>query len=267
MKGSSRLLKGQTGALGLVLLTALSAGGGGCVTRRETSSTPDTSAPTPVAVAAATPAPSPAPLTWDDAARSYERVGDYVCLYEKEERAVSHGEMQTIRLSFRKPFDVRMDWLNERGESDQTAVYRAGANDGKVLARRKGLAGGLMGTLRLDPNESLALEDSRHPVTEVGLGKLIERAQRDATDAHIASRFVGEEALDGRPAYEFEFASKDNEPVSGLPDARRALIWVDRELKLPVKLELYDAANALVERHRFKDVRVNVKLTDGTFSL
>jgi hypothetical protein len=266
MKGCSRLPKGQTGALSLVLLAALLAGGNGCVTRREAGSEPDTSAPPPGA-AAATPTPSPAPLTWEEVARGYERVRDYVCLYEKEERAISHGEMQTLRLSFRKPFDARMDWLNDRGEVDQTAVYRAGANNGKVLARQGGFVGGLMGKLRLDPNESLALADSRHPVTEAGLGKIIERAQRDASNPRIASRFVGEEALDGRPAYEFEFAAKDNEPVSGLTDARRALVWVDLELKLPVKLELYDAANALIERHRFKDVRVNQKLTDKTFTL
>lgn len=266
MKGCLRLLRGEPRALGFVLLTALLAAGNGCATQREIGDASHTVAPASRA-AAATPTPSPAPLTWDEVAHSYERVRDYVCLYEKEERAISHGELQTIRLSFRKPFDVRMDWLNDRGEVDQTAVYRAGANDGKLLARQKGLLGGLMGTLRLDPNESLALEDSRHPVTEVGLGKIIDRAQRDATDAQIASRFVGEEVLDGRPAYEFEFAAQGSEPVSGLPDARKALIWVDRELKLPVKLELYDAANALLERHRFKDVRVNVKLTDNTFTL
>ena len=260
------MLKVQTRALSLVLLSAFLLAGNGCATQREGGRAPDRSASAP-AIVAATATPAPAPLTWDEVARSYERVRDYVCLYEKEERAVSHGELQTIRLTFRKPFDVRMDWLNDGGEVDQTAVYRAGANDGKVLARRKGLAGGLMGTLRLDPNESLALEDSRHPVTEVGIGKIVERAQRDAADAQIASRFVGEEALDGRPAYEFEFEAQGGGPVSGLTEARRALIWVDRELKLPVKLELYDSANALVERHRFKDVRVNLNLSDKTFTL
>jgi hypothetical protein len=260
------LLKVQTRALSLVLLSAFLLAGNGCATQREGGRAPDRSASAP-AIVAATATPAPAPLTWDEVARSYERVRDYVCLYEKEERAISHGESQTIRLSFRQPFDVRMDWLNARGEVDQTAVYRAGANDGKVLARQKGFMGGLLGTLRLDPNESLALADSRHPVTEVGLGKIIEHAQRDASNPQITSHFVGEEALDGRPAYKFEFAAQNNEPVLGLPDARTALIWVDRELKLPVKLELYDAANALVERHRFKAVRVNVKLTDKTFTL
>ena len=207
------------------------------------------------------------PITWNNVTSSYDNVQDYVCLYEKEERAISGGEKQTIRLSFRKPLDVRLEWLNDRGKVDQMAVYRQGFNDGKVLARQSGLLGALAGRLRLDPNESLALSDSRHPITEVGLGKIIERAQKDTANSHIGSHLAGEETLDGRPAYKFEFTATGNEPVGGLEAARKALIWIDRELKLPVKLELYDTANTLLERHRFKQVRINQKLSDKTFAL
>ena len=207
------------------------------------------------------------PITWNDVKSNYEGVADYVCVYEKEERAISNGEKQTIRLSFRKPLDVRLEWLNDQGRVDQTAVYRQGFNDGKVLARQSGLLGALAGKLRLDPNESLALSDSRHPITEVGLGKIIERALMDAANPRISSSFAGEETLDRKPAYKFEFAATGNEAVGGLAAARESLIWIDRELKLPVKLELYDAANTLLERHRFKQVSVNQKLSDKTFSL
>src|SRR3977135_2492441 len=34
------------------------------------------------------------PITWNDVKTSYEGVADYVCLYEKEERAISDGEKQ-----------------------------------------------------------------------------------------------------------------------------------------------------------------------------
>lgn len=206
-------------------------------------------------------------MTWDEVAASYDRLSDYVCLYEKEERAISKGELQTIRLSFRKPFDVRLDWLDDNGRVDQTAVYRQGFNNGKVLARQNGLLGALAGKLQLDPNESLALADSHHPITEVGFGKLIERTQRDAKNPGITSRFVGDEVLDGRPAYKFEFTASEDQSVSGLAAARQAFLWIDRELKLPAKVELYDRGKVLLERHRFKDVKVNQKLSDKTFTL
>jgi hypothetical protein len=212
------------------------------------------------------PASESAPITWNDVTASYERVLDYVCLYEKEERAISDGEKQTIRLFFRKPLDVRLEWLNDRGNVDQTAVYRQGFNDGKVLGRQNGLLGALAGKLRLDPTEPLALSDSRHPITEVGLGKIIERAQQDAANPRIASHFDGEEPLNGRAAYKFEFNAKDD-AVGGLPTARKVLIWIDRELKLPVKVEMYDSGKTLLERHQFKQVRINQKPSDKTFTL
>jgi Protein of unknown function (DUF1571) len=207
------------------------------------------------------------PISWNEVASAYEHVADYVCLYEKIEKAISKGEEQKIRLSFRRPFEVRMDWLDTQGRVTQTAVYRQGFNDGKVLARVNGLLGSLAGTMRLDPNESLALSDSRHPITEVGIGKVIERAQHDATNPRIASRFAAEEVLDGGPAYKFEFIASGNEAVGGLSNARKASLWIDRELKLPIKLELYDDANVLLESHLFKGLRINQKLGDSVFTM
>jgi hypothetical protein len=139
-----------------------------------------------------------------------------------------------------------LEWLDARGNVDQTAVYRQGFNDGKVLARESGLLGVLTGTLRLDPNEALSLSDSRHPITEVGIGRIVDRARQDATNPRVASHFAGEETLDGRLAYKFELTASDNEAVRGLAASRKAFIWIDRELKIPIKLELYDAANTLL---------------------
>ena len=208
-----------------------------------------------------------APLTWNDVAASYERVRDYTCTYEKEERAIEHGERQVIGLFFRKPLDIRLEWHNQKGKVDQIAVYRQGFNDGKLLARRSGVVGGVVGTLKLDLHDSLALEDSRHPITEVGIGSLIERAAQDAHDGHVTIRPVVEDTLDGRPVDRFEFEAAPGAQLVGLPGARRGLVWVDLELKLPVKVEIRDGSGTVLERHRFKDLRLNVGLTDKTFSL
>lgn len=257
---------GKKLAYGLVIGGLVCAAGASCRSARLADSTADPSGQKRATTSSKSGSEA-SPVTWNEVNSAYERVLDYACLYEKEERVISDGEKQTIRLSFRKPLDVRLEWLDAHGKVDQTAVYRQGFNDGKVLGRQSGLLGGLAGTLRLDPNESLALSDSRHPITEVGLGKIIERALMDAANPRISSSFAGAEALDGRPSYKFEFTVTGNEAVGGLEAARQAIIWVDRELKLPVKLELYDAANTLLERHRFKQVSVNQKLSDKTFTL
>src|SRR5215831_17793989 len=78
-------------------------------------------------------------LAWDDVVAAYGQVRDYTTLYYKEERAISNGDLQRIRLSFRKPLDVKLEWLDEKGKVDQVAVYRQGMNDGKLLAKKSGM--------------------------------------------------------------------------------------------------------------------------------
>jgi outer membrane lipoprotein-sorting protein len=207
-----------------------------------------------------------APIAWNEVTTSYDRVKDYTCLYLKEERAISNGELQTIRLAFRKPLDVRLDWLNNKGKVDQTAVYRQGLNDGKLLARQSGLMGALAGTVKLKPDEPLALEDSRHPITEAGLGGIIENIRKETTDPQVSNAYVGEELIEGHPAWKFVFTTKTG-MLAGGQNAARSVVWIDKGLKLPVQVEIYDRANALLERHRFKELKLNVGLTDQTFKL
>lgn len=211
--------------------------------------------------------PLAAPISWSDVVSRYQGVRDYTATYEKRERAIDHGGPQTIRLSFRKPLDVRLDWLDDQGKVDQTAVYRQGMNDGKLVARRSGMLGGIVGTVRLDPRDKRALEDSRHPITEVGLGYIIDRVEKDLQDRRITSRAVVEEAVEGRPAYRFELVAPAAVPLFGIDGASRAMVWVDRVLKLPVKVELLDAADAMIERHQFNNLRLDVGLGAGVFTL
>jgi outer membrane lipoprotein-sorting protein len=218
-------------------------------------------------LALATAAASAEPITWSDVAASYAAVRDYTATYEKRERAIDRGEPQTIRLSFRKPLDVRLDWLDDKGRVDQTAVYRQGMNDGKLVARRSGMLGSMVGTVRLDPHDKRALEDSRHPITEVGLGYIIDRLARDLRDGRVTSRPVVEDTVDGRPAWRFQLDAPPGVPLFGIAGAARAIVWVDRALTLPVKVEILDAAGAMIERHHFKNLRVNVGLTDAVFTL
>jgi outer membrane lipoprotein-sorting protein len=220
----------------------------------------------PGPLAGALPATPGAPA-WDEVVESYGRVRDYTCLYTKQERAISNGELQTIRLAFRRPLDVRLEWLNDRGDVDQIAVYRDGANNGRLVAKRSGMLGSLVGTQQLDPRDPRALEDSRHPITEVGLGHIIGGIAKALRDGLLTRGPILEETLDGGGVYRSEFSAATATPILGVPAVRKAVIWVDRELRLPVKVELSDAAGSMIERHRFKDLRLNVGLADATFAL
>lgn len=211
-------------------------------------------------------APRAAAFSWDEVVEAYAHVHDYTCTYDKEERAIDNGDLQVIRLYFRKPLDVKLEWVTRSGKVDQIAVYRQGMNDGKLLARRTGGIASWLGTLKLDPSSRRALDDSRHPITEVGMGHIIETVAREKASGRASMGPAVDDALDGKPAYRFDVEGR-NDALVGVPGATRATIWIDRGLQLPLKIEIRDEMGALVERHRFLDVRINVGLTDQVFTL
>lgn len=214
-------------------------------------------------------AANPLPFAWSEISKRYENVKDYTAIYKKEEKAISKGEKQTIKLSFRKPFDIRLDWLNEKGKIDQTAIYQKGKNDDKVVAKQGGLFGSMTGIVKLDPNDSLALQDSRHPITEAGLGNLIERIIAEAGNPQTKTNYSGEEKLEGgRSAYKVEMSNPTRINLTGAAGARKAFVWIDKELLLPVKIEIYGSNDGdLLERHVFKDIKLNANLMDKTFEI
>jgi outer membrane lipoprotein-sorting protein len=211
---------------------------------------------------------APPPFRWLEVSERYKNIKDYTAVYEKEERAISTGEKQTMHLSFRKPLDIRLEWLNEKGQVDQTAVYREGLNDGAILMRKSGLLGSMVGTVRIKTDSAIAREDSKHPITTVGLGNLIERITAEADKPQTETTFLGEEiSVDGRVAYKIEMSNAGGLQLTGGVEQRKATIFIDKQLLLPIKVEVYDAEGVLDERHIFKDLKLNVQLTDKTFEM
>jgi len=205
--------------------------------------------------------------TWDEVIAAYGQVRDYTTLYHKEERAISNGDLQRIRLSFRKPLDVKLEWLDGNGKVDQVAVYRQGMNDGKLLAKKSGMLGSMLGTMKLDIRDGKAMADSRHPITEVGIGNVIDDVTRAMKSSDVTVKPAVEETLDGGRVFRFDLEGAADGTLFGVEGARRVSIWVDEKLKLPVKAEVVDAANRMLERHRFAELKLNVGLTDATFTL
>ena len=206
-------------------------------------------------------------LAWADVVAAYEPVRDYTATYDKYERAIDNGDLQRINLSFRKPLDVRLEWQNEHGKVDQTAVYRQGHNDGKLLARKSGMLGGMLGLMKLDPTSGRAMSDSRHPITEVGVGHIIDEVTRAMKNTQVTAKPAVDDTLDGARVVRFDVDAPADAKLFGVEGARRVSVWVDTALKLPVKAEVVDAAGRMLERHRFTDLKLNVGLTDKTFTL
>jgi len=133
-----------------------------------------------------------------------------------------------------EPFAVRLDWL----ETGRRVAYTDGENDNRLLVRLGG-SKRLFGTLKLDPRGRLAMQNSRHPITEIGLldltNRLLTRCQQDLEQADkVVCQTLPDEELSGRICAVFVV---EYQTPALSPNHRSTQISVDRAWGAPVKME------------------------------
>ena len=197
---------------------------------------------------------------------SYGRVEDYTAVFHKQERV--DGELlpeETLLLKFQKPLKVYVKWL-EGPHREREALYVEGRDDNKVIAHEGGILGFV--TLSLDPEGSIAMKDSRHPITDIGFSHLIEMLRKDIQTAvefdELEIIRIGEEPFHNRSSIVVE--AKSNPRDERKYYASRMVLHVDKELMLPLGAAFYDDKDQLFERYAYTEVRLNVGFTPMDFS-
>jgi hypothetical protein len=165
---------------------------------------------------------------------------------------------------FRKPFDLAVDWGADGGRI-QSALLRQGWNEGRVRVRATLWGIPLIGDLA--PDGYLARRGYRHPLTEFGINRLVERLQEQLLRAwlqgELTVRFRGVQSHEDSPCYVLEFlfpASRWREYSHA-----RILTYWDIAQRVPVRSEAFDWADQLDERYEFRQLRLNVSLSDSEF--
>jgi hypothetical protein len=154
------------------------------------------------------------------------------------------------------------------------AIYIAGRNGGKVLAHDVGLNRLLGGTLWLEPNGKLAMEDCRHPITEAGIGPLLETlAARWSTELDPSETVVihrHDQVVGPRRCTMIETTHPKQQPGFMF---YRVRVYVDREIGLPIRFEAFDWPGSaqemppLAEEYAYIDLKLNVGLHDRDFDV
>jgi Protein of unknown function (DUF1571) len=133
------------------------------------------------------------------------KVDNYTALFHRVEFV--DGKLlpeEVTVLKFKRPFKIYLRWISP--SKGQESLYVQGANNNKVRAHAGGLEGLL--TVNLDPTGYLAMENSRHPITEAGLHKLVDRIasniRRALRSGELTSKDHGEQTVYGRKTREFE---------------------------------------------------------------
>jgi hypothetical protein len=207
----------------------------------------------------------------------FAKVPDYCATFTKQERIGGDlSEVQQISLKLRhEPLSIYMKWRS--GFTGQQVIYVEGQNDGRMLVKAGGIKGRL-GTLSLDPNSALAMSQSRHPCTMVGLMKAAERIlQYQKATVERGTGFTCElrddAEFDSRPCYRF-LAQYDSPEYS--QEYRKSEILVDKQLSMPVSVMNFTWAKdadpatldeqTLIEHYMYTEIQVQQQFADLDFS-
>ena len=209
-----------------------------------------------------------------------EQIDHYSATFFKQERV--NGSMtdgQVMETKFRhKPYSVYMRWLV--GDKGRELLYVDGQNDGRMMVHAGGWKARLLPALKLEPTGSLAMSESRHPITKAGLLELartiIDYRKSDLEKgSRVRSQLIENAKLEDQDHYCLIVEYNDQKDS---PTYRKSVIYIDKQNFLPVTVQNYgwesDVPSAdpskldettLLEHYAYKDIRFDIQMADADF--
>jgi hypothetical protein len=212
------------------------------------------------------------------------RIGDlpdYTATFVKQERVDGAlQDLQTLQLKLRhQPFSVYMKWL-EGGDEGRQVLFVQGENDDQLQVRLGGIKSRLP-VIHLEPAGTTAMQESRHPITEMGLLHLASQVHKYRSRDCSLKRGVRWEMLPDQRHFDrdcdcwiVEYDGPEVEPIY-----RKMITYVDKELALPISVrnfgwpdegvETSDAAAldeaTLIEYYGYTEIQFETRLSDADF--
>lgn len=209
--------------------------------------------------------------------RDIEKIEDYSAILVKQERIDGKlGEPEYIFAKVRhRPFSVYLRFLKPEKKAGQETIYVAGPNNTKGTMWGHGTGfRKVFGTVVLDPNGKIAMEDNRYPITEIGilnmLRRLIEVGEKDVQYGECEVKFFPGAKINDRVCTCIQV-------VHPVPRSNFlfhiARIFVDDELNMPIRYESYDwptkpgGPPELIEEYTYLNLKLNNGFTDADFDV
>lgn len=175
---------------------------------------------------------------------------------------VDDSEPMRVYLRFNQPASV----------AGREVIWAEDLYDGKLVVHEAGVMGFL--TVYLDPTGMLAMQGQRHPITEIGLTKLvqklIERGEADRNNPDVSVTITKNLVLDDHPCE--LIAVSRTKPTGMEDDFSRAEICFDKDRQIPLRYTAYGwaqdgGAAPLLESYTYTKVDTNVRLSEADFDL
>lgn len=198
-------------------------------------------------------------------------VEDYTATFYKNENVRGATVLQQMNLKVReKPFSVYLGYV--KPYTGREVLYVAGQNGGNLLGHGTGIEL-VAGTLVMAPNSARALEESRYPITNIGMRNMVNT---------LATQWGNEIQYDDIKVKYYPNAKVDKVScrVYETTHAKRragvkfyrSRLYIGRETGLPVRAESFDfpastgAKAPLVEQYTYMNPKTNVGLGNIDFS-
>jgi len=194
-----------------------------------------------------------------------DRTASYAAVFHKRERVKGWLKAEeTVYLKFKKPFKVYMKWIDDPGKGREV-LYVDGWNKNRILLREPGFMGVVI--MNLLPQGAIAMKGSRHPITEVGLGHLVkmfgDNIRRGLRSGELEYRSGKEGTVYGRRTQPVELIFP-RDPRNGYY-CYRSIINIDIEKRVPIRVQVFDWEDRLIEDYGYENLALNAGLTDVDF--
>jgi hypothetical protein len=202
----------------------------------------------------------------------YLTVQDYTCTFFKRERI--DGKLYTPHImtmkARTKPASLYFKFIQPN--AGREAIYVHGHHNNKIIAHDVGIGRVVTGTMHLDPKGDMAMEENRHPVSEAGLGNMIDLVkERWDTELHPGESvilFHPQAKVGDRACLMIESIHPKRSPDFLFYKVK---LYIDKELNLPIRFEAYEwpkhpgAEPELIEEYTYMNLKLNVGLKDRDF--
>jgi len=198
-----------------------------------------------------------------------DQVSTYTATFRKTERINGViGPEQTLAMKFRQnPFAVYFKYLDPTPGKE--VVYAEGHYENKLIAHSTGVSRWLVPRLAVPPNHPIALAESRHPITEAGLGnltkKLIEFRRIDLEDKEAVAVLDKVTDAHGKTwfrSFHQHFHKSPTRPFAQIE------VFYDVVSHIPLKITNYDwpepggdGQPVLAERYIYEDLMLDASLS------
>lgn len=198
-------------------------------------------------------------------------IKDYSATFYKHENVRGVSVLQQMNLKVREdPFSVYLGFV--KPHAGREVLYVEGQNGGNLLGHGTGIEK-VAGTVVIDPDSPRALEESRYPITQIGMRNMVRTiANQWSTELRyndLKVKYYPNAKVDKVSCSVYE--STHARRRSGVTFYRSRL-YVSRQTGLPIRAEQFGfpastgARPPMIEQYTYMDVKANSGLSNIDFS-